>query len=64
MEDRNQKTQELELEQLEKASGGVGATGTFKCPGCKAEFTQISSYINHMKICPKAPKEANPTVLA
>ena len=52
MEDRKQKVQELEIEELENASSGASGNSC-KCPGCKAIFSNMVSLNAHMRSCPQ-----------
>ena len=63
MEDRKQKAQELDVEQLEKASGGGNVSPVFKCPGCEAVFYSIGAYQRHVYSCPNMPHEQQATTL-
>ena len=47
--------QELELDQMDKVSGGGGAMG-MQCPWCGKLFGMYS-FSNHLKDCPRRPSE-------
>lgn len=54
MENRNEKAQELEIEQLETVSGGAGSK---TCEICGATFTDHRKYLAHRMDCNRPPKD-------
>ena len=54
MENKNEKAQELEIEQLETVSGGAGST---TCEICGATFTDYRKYLAHRMDCNRPPKD-------
>ena len=57
MEDRNEKAQELDLEQMEKVSGGgrgnltLHQWTTYTCEHCGATFTDDRKWLDHCREC-------------
>ena len=62
MENRNENIQELDLEQMEKISGGNEGGFVYRCNKCPATFKEYSKFVAHMQECnPKTPKFARQT---
>ena len=63
MGNRNEKVQELDFEQMEQISGGVGGAGQpVVCTKCKQFFRSPEEYVKHLPICPGKPS-LQPTIM-
>ena len=54
MDNKNEKVQELEIEQLETVSGGESIT---TCGICGTTFTDYRKYLTHRMDCNSPPKD-------
>ena len=61
MEERNEKAQELDLEQMEKVSGGAKVKFAYVCPICNELFSDYGKFIEHRTDCGVPKDPPNPT---
>ena len=56
MENKNEKLQELDPEQMEQVSGGFGGTGGAErpvvCTKCRQVFMTGKAFLDHLPTCP------------
>jgi hypothetical protein len=61
MENRNEKTQELDLDQMEKVSGGKKVGFAYVCLNCNATFSDPKDFNDHRSKCGAPQISPEPT---